>query len=85
MSAFALPVVACWVTTAGEPDVTTREVERMTDGPSFDALAVPDALWGEADFMAAVWQRVNYSDPGIVTQTIDAIHAELRERARGAA
>jgi len=63
---------------AAEYATTAREGDRP-------ALAVPDALWGDADFMAAVWQRLNYSDPGVVIQTIDAIHAELHSRAGGAA
>jgi hypothetical protein len=85
MSRYVLPVVACWVTTAGEPDVTTREIERMTDGPSLDALAVPDALWLDAAFIAAVWRRVTYSEATILGETIAAIHAEIRARAGGVA
>jgi hypothetical protein len=82
-----LPVVACWVTTAGAPDVTTREVERITDGPSHGALAVPLALFEDAGFMAAVERREWDARPkGIVrhrglSSWLAAIAAELRERA----
>jgi hypothetical protein len=72
------------ITGCGAPEQTDARVQPDT-GVWVAALAVPDLLWGEADFMAAVWQRVNYSDPGIVIQTIDAIHAELRARAGEAA
>jgi hypothetical protein len=85
VSARVLPVVEAVVWANGSA-WSRKIVEQSTPDERRDlpALVVPDALWGDADFMAAVWQRLNYSDPGVVIQTIDAIRAELRARAGGA-
>jgi hypothetical protein len=85
----ALPVVACWVTTAGAPDVTTREIERITDAPSHNALAVPLALFEDEGFVLRVsdraWENYYRANDGTTRpgtrKYLDAIAAELRARA----
>lgn len=61
--------------------------------PTLPALAVPDALWSDPGFIAAVWQRVTDSvgvapadalmvlETLVLGETVAAIAAELRARA----
>lgn len=68
---------------------TNTRVVRVTmhdsDG-STDTLAVPDALWTDADFLAAIVDRADaevesgYEGPSSELY-LAAIHAELRARA----
>jgi hypothetical protein len=72
-----LPVVACWI---GRDKWLYRSPWEVSDIP---AVAVPLALFEDAEFRMAVMDR--WTDD-TATSMLDAIAAELRERAgRGVA
>ena len=74
------PVVRCWIDPES-PDAV------LAVGADLDlpALAVPDALWGDDAFIDALQARFGEPERRVWHRCLDAIHAELRERARGAA
>jgi hypothetical protein len=91
MSAPTLPVVRCGIpltrmVMGGSPSVVNECREEIGDLP---ALAVPDALWADAEFRAACTDRQRekirawtFEDErrGPCPNLFDAIHAELRAR-----
>jgi hypothetical protein len=89
------PVVRCVI--GIPPDgkarrhVITAEYATTVREGDLPALAVPDALWNNEEFRDAVDARcaevVAMADSfnGIFDSVVDAIHAELRARAGGAA
>jgi len=87
MSASVLPVVACsiWMNTDGKPSVVRREYPQ----PRVPALAVPDVLWGDHDFVQSCWHRLDAicgqrdegTEDASIHDMVSAIHAELRARA----
>ena len=86
------PVIPCLLAVVGWspplgyipiPASMSDDEHRASDIP---ALAVPDALWEDEGFGQAVYARVRDLVGFLATfEVLDAIHAELRARADGAA
>jgi hypothetical protein len=87
------PVVRCeivpsmTITGCGDPEQTPARVQPDT-GVWVAALAVPDVLWDDEEFRAAVYARAagacNQWDYPSLPDYLNAIRAELRSRAGGA-
>jgi len=90
VSAPVVPVVKCVIwDNSGTLEMVSHEIadviRHSTDMP---ALAVPDALWHDVDFLRAVSVRAHELagwDYPTANSFLVAIHAELRARADGAA
>jgi hypothetical protein len=83
MSAPTLPVLRRWIESDGPQGPFVRAWEGATD-TELPALAVPDALWQDDEFRAAVACRVHDLaawDYPTTDEYLQAIHAELRARA----
>ena len=87
MSAPKMPVVAAWVWTDedGQSFCGMQWSAAEAEPDDRPALAVPDALWGDKAFRAAVCARAaalcTQWDYPSLPEYLDAIHAELRARA----
>jgi hypothetical protein len=88
MSADSLPVVAAWVWTDEDGQPFFRMQWSDAEPDDRPALAVPDALWDDAEFRHAVAGRAKTrATTGAPTllELLLAIHAELLARAGEAA
>jgi hypothetical protein len=77
------PVVAAWVWADEDGQSFCRMQWSVAEAESDDrpALAVPDALWGDAEFIASCRHRIASNRRLSIWE---CIHAELRARAGGA-
>ena len=86
MSAPELPVVPCWIDPI--PERQPAVFQHMYEDGDLPALAVPDALWEDRDFVASVRRRayinLKTDKPPGIEAIVELVKRELRARAGGA-